>query len=305
MDLTTLNYPNYLLYEKFTKDFTPDREKGDFSFKSLNKVCPIDGSKMRELWYHNEQIWDHMYMDHSDTGIWIAINDCPHCGWWQVLSHEKWRPISNFSEHRGTEDYLLSSTLKNLEDCDQNAMNSLRDYIGHNEKKVGLMNPLKFEKLVGSILKDFFNCEVKHVGQSGDGGIDLLLIDNGDISAVQVKRRAKSITERPSVVRELIGAMIPKNLKKGKVVTTASKFGRSSHEYVQEVKKERFEIELINCDTFISMLKCTHSNKLRPWALAIESSGIRIGGVAMIKLSDLIKNKLTSLKISDEDLKRK
>ncbi|KAB8154254.1 hypothetical protein EZY14_007400 [Kordia sp. TARA_039_SRF] len=305
MDLTTLKYSDFLIYKKFTKSCTPDIEVGDQLFKSLNEYCPIDGSKMRMLWYHNEQIWDHIYMDHSDTGIWVTINDCPNCGWWQVLSHEKWRPIMSFSEHRGTEDHLLSSTLKNLEDCDEDAMNSLRDYLYHNEKKIRLMNPFKFEKLVASVLKDFFSCEVKHVGQSRDGGIDLLIIDNGNISAVQVKRRSKGITERPSVVRELVGAMIPKNLKNGKVITTATKFGNSSHEYIQEVKKEKFQIELINCDTFVSMLKCTHSNKLRPWTLALESSDLKIGGIAMIKLSELINNKLVSPNITDEDLKNK
>ena len=70
------------------------------------------------------------------------------------------------------------------------------------------INPYKLEDLVGQVFSSYYNCEVKHVGKTGDGGIDLIMINSDSPILVQVKRRTKSEhIELVSPIREFVGAL--------------------------------------------------------------------------------------------------
>src|SRR5882724_10086480 len=81
---------------------------------------------------------------------------------------------------------------------------------------------------------------------------DLLMVQGDAASAIQVKRREiRDRAERVSIVRELVGAMVAFGLKRGKVVTTAQRFGPSANQYIAGVRKDGFQIELLNWDAFL------------------------------------------------------
>ncbi|MCB1676989.1 MAG: restriction endonuclease, partial [Halioglobus sp.] len=137
------------------------------------------------------------------------------------------------------------------------------------------LHPTKFEKLVGSILKDHFDCEVKHIGRSHDGGIDLILIRSNTDIVIQVKRRKSAIaTEGVAVIRDLIGAMAIKDKRQGIFVTTANKFSREAQKAVAAVvnNKKVDKIELIDYSKLINILQLVRNKTERPWEKLIDLS---------------------------------
>jgi len=300
--ITTLDYPDFLEFKESNSGGIKSNY-GDKTYSSILECCPIDGTPMREIWSHNQQIWGAMYQSMDDTGVWITIQDCPMCGWWQIKVYEKWRSVYSLQGNEGHERNIISASLRKFENISDNALDSLRDYLHSNNEKIRLLHPSKFEKLVASVFKDYFNCEVRHVGKSGDGGIDLLLIENENVSAIQVKRRLhENKVERPTVVRDLVGAMIPFGYNKGKVVTTADKFGPSSHSYTKAIEKDKFKIDLIDCDAFLSILNCVHSESLRPWECALNKSDVKIE-FGKFTASGILEKYLKSINIKDSDLR--
>jgi HJR/Mrr/RecB family endonuclease len=83
----------------------------------------------------------------------------------------------------------------------------------------------KLEEVAQAVLCEFYRCEVRHVGRTGDGGIDLLVINSDNPIAVQVKRRMKSgKAEGVQLIREFLGAIQLEGLKEAIIVSTADRF---------------------------------------------------------------------------------
>lgn len=126
---------------------------------------------------------------------------------------------------------------------------SLRAFLARNPEHVCHTNATVFEKLMADCLRaEFAPCEVIHVGQSHDKGIDIKLV-NSDKEAflIQVKRR-KNLAHKESVtvVRELNGVLLREGVTKGMVITTASAFTRSAKEevHIKTVLKDQYQVEL-------------------------------------------------------------
>jgi len=51
------------------------------------------------------------------------------------------------------------------------------------------VDPYKLEDIAQVVFSAYYNCEIKHVGKTGDGGKDLLIVQSDDPILVQVKRR--------------------------------------------------------------------------------------------------------------------
>jgi restriction endonuclease Mrr len=88
------------------------------------------------------------------------------------------------------------------------------------------IHPRKMEQLVASVFSDFHgNCKATVCGRSGDGGIDVILIDSDSPTAIQIKRREHpDRSERVSHIREFIAAMQLNDYYEGMYVTTAENF---------------------------------------------------------------------------------
>ena len=123
------------------------------------------------------------------------------------------------------------------------------------------------EKLAQDVLSDFFKCEVAHIGRSGDGGIDLLMLSGDKEYAVQVKRRLNSgHVEQVNPIREFLGVLKLRAKTRGMFITTGQDFTRGCYTEAQLAKDMELvsEFELYNRDRFMSLLKASDT-KSNPW----------------------------------------
>lgn len=190
---------------------------------------------------------------------------CPNCGWWYEHELE--------STYLGEGDSYAKTTnwFGILRKYDVGAIDLPVSSLRHELKKRSYLlyhvHPKKFEELGGSVFRDYMECEVRHVGGSGDGGIDLILIDGKQQWIVQVKRRSTpQLSEGVRVIRELVGTMTLESVGRGIFVTTASHFTAPAKKTVKKATElgavER--IDLIDFPKFRDMLQLLHNKIFAP-----------------------------------------
>jgi HJR/Mrr/RecB family endonuclease len=212
--------------------------------------------------------------------LYLDVWECPNCGWWSSLQQ--------FSEE---EDWLDKISTKNW---DTHYHGILKKYkvsdklvpistlIMELEKKKDILyniNPYKLEEMAQHVFSAYYNCKVEHIGKTGDGGIDLLIIDSDDPILVQVKRRTSAEhVELVAPIREFVGAMFLKNSQKGIYLSTASHFSKGSLEIQNTLLRERnFELfELIDFDKFIKMMNVLKKDHYKPWYKIVQENGFDI-----------------------------
>ena len=131
------------------------------------------------------------------------------------------------------------------------------------------------ERLVQSVFRDFFLCDVKLVGKSHDGGKDLIMIDSGVKTFVQVKRRmVKNKVESVEEIRDLLGAAYSEDVRSCVFVSTADHYSpeaqKLANKMVEVRKFDRFD--LIDCKQFIEMLKLTRKDYPEVWQTLLRIS---------------------------------
>jgi hypothetical protein len=91
---------------------------------------------------------------------------CGSCGFWRFELQDR--------------AHLPYYTIPNVKRFDYEAavpsMSYLSKEIHRNRERLYGMNPTGFEVFVGSVLSDFLDCEVHHIGRSGDDGVDLIAL---------------------------------------------------------------------------------------------------------------------------------
>lgn len=141
------------------------------------------------------------------------------------------------------------------------------------------MTPKQLEIFVGSILGAFYQCDVYHVGQTADDGIDLLAIVKDEPLLIQVKRRASTgASEGVNTVKLLFASAFGQKSSHGMVVTTAPKFTRPARKWAASppLIDAEFRLQLVDFSSLMSMVNCVavanglpaweaHQNSLRPW----------------------------------------
>jgi hypothetical protein len=192
----------------------------------------------------------------------VAI--CSRCGWWLLAwAKVRWEELSIDLRVKAYESVVHNFDYQIAEE----PLTALRGKIAREEVDLRSLKPRQLELVVGSVFRDYMEAEVKHLGSSGDGGIDLLLVQRDDRPVVvQVKRRCDRATESPAVVRELLGAMILQGLKRGIIATTADHFGPSSRAAVESanVIREGYEVDLYAFDALTEVVKLVEPPE-RPW----------------------------------------
>jgi len=108
--------------------------------------------------------------------------------------------------------------------------------------------PKDMETLIGQLLAQYMQCEVRHVGRAGDDGIDLIVIRGDSPMAVQIKhrvpgRRAKSESVVP--VREFVGAILAEGFSSGLFVTTDETFSSAAKTLADKVRRRLIPLNLI------------------------------------------------------------
>ena len=129
-------------------------------------------------------------------------------------------------------------------------------------------NPTRFEKFIADVFRsNYTNAEVLHVGRPHDGGTDVLLIDAEKRQwLIQVKRReSPSNSEGVGIIRDILGAMHLKGVRRGIVVSNADRFSRYAQKAAVEAEAKEYPmiVRLVNSDILDKMLDPVLPD--RPW----------------------------------------
>lgn len=195
------------------------------------------------------------------------VHQCHQCSWWWEEEYEEIYigEGDRLSKERKRFGILNRYDVGSIE----LPINTLRNYLSKHTGILYDIHPTKLEQLVGSVFRDHYECEVRHLGRTGDGGVDLLLIQGERQTVVQVKRRSKkNVTEGVAPIRELIGAMILQGKKDGMFVTTAKSFSMPAKSAASQAPTKTADInkiELINCGKLVDILDLTMPKITAPW----------------------------------------
>ena len=174
-------------------------------------------------------------------------------------------------------DYLIPSVREFDPESETPSLSHLTGEIAKHPDRLYKMEPYRFEHFVGSVFRDYFDCEVYHVGQSGDDGVDLFAIVKDEPFLIQVKRRTKSTaTEGVEVVKLLFASAFGQGGNQGAVVTTAKKFSRAARSWAKTPRLAdiSFKIQLLDFASLMSMVNCVASKgDPPPWVAFKESDG--------------------------------
>jgi len=210
------------------------------------------------------------YYDPSlDEFYHVAVWKC-QCGWWDVVRH-------GITGHDSADPpwfidpIFRHAILKSYGPDDPSLpVLALRRELTAREDLIHAINDRKMEELVGAVLSDYIGDCTAHVcGRSGDGGIDIILVEADTPIAVQVKRRMHpGKTESVRLIREFITAMRLKDIYHGLYVTSAEKFSLQARQTacLAVEKGLVFKCELVDKSKFLAILESTtDTDQQEPW----------------------------------------
>lgn len=248
----------------------PYRLRDCFGFAALRanrfRICPMCDERLRSFAFWsgtNVTRWS------PPEGTYARVIFCDSCGFW--FSDEQW----SIDYENGPDDALVRLSLGSLKryELDEKtiAIPALRQYLSRHPEHVAHTDPTAFEKLMADCLRDeFAPCEVTHLGQTADGGVDIKLVTSDrEVWLVQVKRRANiTANESVKVVRELNGVLFREGLAKGIIITSAQGFTRSARQerVIKTPIQGQYEIQLRSFGDVCKMLRLpTKFTPYQPW----------------------------------------
>lgn len=205
--------------------------------------------------------YERVYEERWEPFRFLICHSCLVCGWWWIEREE--------SEDWGARADYAVAILRQFDISDKRLpISTLEMELRRRPHLIRTVHPHVLEKLVESVLRDFFHTEVYLIGKSGDGGVDLLYLDADVPVAIQVKRRrADDVAEGVSLVREFLGAMVLLGIRRGTVVSTARSFTRGAREVAQSAV-EKFVVdtfELVDCRKFLDIFRLASKRANYPW----------------------------------------
>jgi len=242
----------YVILPTFTHQLVHGEQADNIKSSIMSKSCTVCGSQLRVS----------LISRSKDCTRTVTIYDvCDNCGFWRF----------RVGDMRG----LLYATIPHIKRFDYEqetlSLSHLSREILANREKIYSMNPTKFEIFVGSILSDFLDCEVHHVGKSGDDGIDLLALVSESPLMIQVKRRSRaSATEGIDVVKLLFASATGQRGNNGMVVTSARNFTKPAMTWAQSsgIIDTGFKLDLVDINSFMSMIGAVAKKDAPlPWQL--------------------------------------
>ncbi len=196
--------------DQFEGDITKLWNKDKLSYISFY-FCPFCSNRTRET-KQKSQVKS------------IDLFNCD-CGWWGLKGDD-----SSFDFDASTATVIYSGILKSFGIKDRDIpLHYLFKELKKNNYLINKISPYRFEEIAQYVFESYYNCNVELCGKSGDGGIDLLIVESEEPILVQVKNRENvNSTEGVSTVRDFLGAMFINNARKGIIVSTAKKFSGNS-----------------------------------------------------------------------------
>jgi hypothetical protein len=212
--------------------------------------CPNCGSSFRIEEQHPGARRDY-------TGTRLYYHLCDSCGFWNFEVRDDAHWPSYTIPHIKRFDYETSIA----------SLSHLSKEMHQSQQKVYDMDPTKFEVFVGSVVSDFLDCEVHHVGRSGDDGVDLIALVGESPLMIQVKRRQDpTSTEGIDVVKLLFTSAFARGADRGMVITSAKQFTRPARLWSESRKivESGFKLKLVDINSLMSMINAVASKDAEP-----------------------------------------
>jgi len=219
----------------------------------------------------------------------IHLFECEKCGWWSVIRAVEEVKLK-FSEFKKL--YLVDDGIKNVSEFKKSKIykgllkkypvnslevpiDELRNFLKKHPNNMAFTHPTAFEKLMTDCIKYTHEyCEVKHVGGTADGGVDIMLISLSEGKRlVQVKRREDiTSTEGVKVVRELNGVLFRENIPNGMIITTARKFSTSALKEIDTttLNREKYNMKLFTYSDIVELFDIVPDKPYKPWEEIVE-----------------------------------
>lgn len=238
----------------------PDDYKRLYEKKGYCPFCKQFTTKVFDEYRTDE------YKNHWDA---LEVWECEICGWWECSGRYEdendWTP--NEDDYRRYS--AIYGVLRKFESGSKNLpVESLVVELKKNQSVLYEIHPTKLEELAQYVFSAYYDCTVKHVGKSHDGGIDLIIVDKDDPVLVSVKRRSKKDSvESVSTIRDLLGAMLIEGRARGLVLSTACRFSISSKKVIAKVLEQQKvdTFELVDFERFCAMLRLANSSVAQTW----------------------------------------
>lgn len=186
----------------------------------------------------------------------IVIAECPNCGYWQAMWYQDLGqglygdPTAEWEARLGK--------LAEFEQClPDGCQSELAQHLRASPNKWHDLSPAKTERLVADVFKaNYAPCEVFHVGQPNDGGVDVVFVDSGAKRwLISVKRRLNPRKgECVSTLRNLLGAMVLKDARYGAVVSTVDHFTYRARKAAERASELGFTVSLVDLGQLDRML---------------------------------------------------
>jgi len=186
---------------------------------------------------------------------------CLRCNWWYIQ-----KQVTLDSDETDVLTHALSTyegIICHFEEAPWiEAIRHTEEELVEYRKSLISLKPEEVERLVGEILCQYHECDVRHVGRSHDKGIDLIVIKGDTNIAVQVKHRIGSgKVESVSPVREFVGALVAERFTKGLFVSTAASFSKYAREYAAQVNRNFVPLNLIDIHELREMIRNISANQ--------------------------------------------
>lgn len=178
--------------------------------------------------------------------MWV----CGTCGFWQWFALEQYRQNLTAT--------LATSIARSFEpELPEGCLAELSQALVRSPRKLDLIDPTKMEHLVADVFRaNYRHSRVVRVGGPGDGGVDVLMVDDCERTwAIQVKRRAKRGTEGVATIRHLLGTMLVQGIPNGMVVSTADHFSHLAHDEARIATSRRSSIERVQLVDRAALMK--------------------------------------------------
>jgi restriction system protein len=180
----------------------------------------------------------------------VTVGTCQLCGWWNIQQtvEEKIDKYTSQIYERGSYGILKKLELNDI----SIPLNIVRDYLVVNYESRFDVNPIYLEHIVGSVFSDH-GYAVEVTASSGDGGIDIIMMNDGiNQVGVQVKRYKNAVKIKE--IREFAGALLIEGLPRGIFVTT-SVFQPGAKKAAKSSGDRGWPIELYDAERFYAALK--------------------------------------------------
>ena len=222
------------------------------------KTCPICRGRvtLRITWVEDEKIYV-----------------CLSCGYWAGIGFRDWNSHLHAEPLRG-----VIGRYSLLQPLDLAQTNYLVTHLRRTPKDLTKISPKRAETFVMDLLSDYLGCEVRPLGGVKDGGIDGYILKGETMKCiVQVKwRQSEKGAEGVSVVREVAGTLLARNVPNGILVSTRSRYSRDAKSEAQLVSSRhvggvgKLDLQLFDYQNIIDMLelssvKLTNDMKIEDW----------------------------------------